>query len=115
MKDIKEESVEVTIKKFTSRDGTVFTSDGPSKYQIEQAKSRAEHQNIMYDYLHFKVDESLLFEYKSENWLHFKWQFFRHYLKVMKWSNGWNYYPLTDNMSYESMNNITEKDIRPTI
>ena len=110
MKDIKEESVTVTIKKFVSRDGTEYISEGPSKHQIDGAKYKAEHQNTMYDYLHFEVDESLLCEYKSENWLHFKWQFFRHYLKVMKWSNGWRYYSLNDHMSYESMNKITEKD-----
>lgn len=67
MKDIKEESVTVTIKKFVSRDGTEYISEGPSKHQIDGAKYKAEHQNTMYDYLHFEVDESLLCEYKSEN------------------------------------------------
>jgi hypothetical protein len=108
--EIKEESIQVTIKKFISEDGTEFISDGPSKQQINYAKSQAEHRNLMFDYLHFKIDESLLYEYKSENWLHFKWQFIRNYLKIIKWSNGFTYHSLTNEMSFSDINNMTEND-----
>jgi hypothetical protein len=106
---ITEEIITVTLKKFTTTDGTVFESAGPSEIQIEQAKSLAEKHESRYDFLYFKIDENLLKEYKSENWNHFKWYFARNHCFCKKyWSNGVHYEPV--NFSEDYYNNVPEEE-----
>ena len=85
---IKEETLTVTIKKYTALDGTEYIAEGPSLGQANYAKSLCEHRNQMYDFLHFVVDENKLKKYNKTNWLHFKWTFLRKYIKDAYWSNG---------------------------
>lgn len=106
---ITEEIIPVTLKKFTTTDGTVFTSEGPNENQITHAKFLAESHEERYDFLHFKVDESLLKEYKSENYNHFKWYFARSRAFCKKsWSNGTICEPV--NFSNNFYNNVPEED-----
>ena len=64
-KMIKEETLTVTIKKYTALDGTEYIAEGPSLGQANYAKSLCEHCNQMYDFLHFVVDENKLKKYNK--------------------------------------------------
>ena len=109
---IKEEKLTVTIMKYTSLDGTEFIADGPKDYQANRAKSLCEHQNLMYDFLHFKVDEEKLLNYNKENWLHFKWFFLRNYIFEAVWRNGTEYTRINN---YSWMNNLEQDEFEEII
>lgn len=88
---IKEETLTVTIMKYTAIDGTEYVAEGPSLGQANYAKSMCEHRNQMYDFLHFSIDENKLKKYNKANWLHFKWLFLGDYIRDAYWANGTMY------------------------
>lgn len=103
------EEIPVVLSKFTTTDGTVFISAGPSDLQIKQAKNLACNHEEKYDFLHFEIDDSLLREYKSENWNHFKWYFARNNIFCKKsWDNG--IISNSANFSVNYYNNVSEED-----
>ena len=106
---ITEKSIPATLKEFTTTDGTVFLSEGPSENQINNAKYRAESHEEQYDFMYFKIDEELLKEYKSENWHHFKWYFARYRAFTKNtWENGIVRRPADYSINF--YNNVTEED-----
>jgi hypothetical protein len=112
MVDIIEEDVTAVIKKFTTRDGSVFISEGHQDWQIKKAKEAAEFRNLEYDFLHFKVDENLLKTYKSENWLHFKWFIYQRGLICNKINRQFGDDIYEPYRNIKEFNNITEQEFR---
>ena len=103
------EEIPVVLNKFTTTDGTVFISSGPSEHQINKAKNLAYSHEENYNFLHFEIDESFLKEYKSENWNHFKWYFARNNIFCKKsWNNG--VVSNSANFSVNYNNNVSEED-----
>lgn len=110
--DIIEESIPVVIKKFTTRDGSVFISEGNQDWQIQKAKDAADYRNLEYDFLHFKVDENLLSVYKSENWLHFKWYIFKNGILCYKLKKSYDNVIYNNYYDIKHFNEITESEFR---
>jgi len=108
--DIREEIINVTVKKYTCKDGVVFLSDGPSKKQQEVAKNKAIYHNNMYDFTHYEINSEIIKKYKSENFTNFKMLFFNKYISTYKWCNGYHYKPYLANVNFDFVKNLNEKD-----